>query len=62
MRGENIGAAHVLEHSLLMGSRKFPGKFNIARIDKATRTLSYNAMTNRDRTQFYAVTLHPKVG
>lgn len=49
---DSTGVAHILEHSVLMGSKKYPVKDVFGEINKGSTTTFLNAMTGSDVT-FY---------
>ncbi|MFW5906291.1 MAG: insulinase family protein, partial [Desulfobia sp.] len=49
---DNTGVAHILEHSLLCGSRKFPSKEPFLELLKGSLNTFLNAMTFSDKTGY----------
>ncbi|WP_461206496.1 insulinase family protein [Clostridium sp. DL1XJH146] len=49
---DNTGVAHILEHSVLCGSRKFPGKDPFVELAKGSLNTFLNAMTYSDKTLY----------
>ena len=49
---DSTGVAHILEHCVLAGSKKFPVKDAFAELDKRTLNTFLNAMTWPDRTVY----------
>ena len=47
---DSTGVAHILEHSVLMGSKKYPVKDVFGEINKGGLTTFLNAMTGSDLT------------
>lgn len=56
----SCGTAHILEHSVLCGSRQFPSKTLFADLAAQTTNTFLNAMTYRDHTSFAAGSLIKK--
>ncbi|MGN0728910.1 insulinase family protein [Treponema sp.] len=54
---DSTGAAHIVEHSVLCGSRKFPMKDPFLQLKKQSINTYLNAYTARDRTVFPASSL-----
>jgi presequence protease len=50
--GDSTGVAHILEHSVLMGSKKYPVKDVFGEINKGGLTTFLNAMTGADITYY----------
>lgn len=57
---DNGGANHILEHSVLCGSEKFPVKNLFSKVSKSARTLYLNALTFDDRTVYPFATKYDK--
>lgn len=57
---DNSGANHILEHSVLCGSEKFPVKNLLSKVSKSARTLYLNALTFDDRTVYPFATRYDK--
>lgn len=49
---DSTGVAHILEHSVLCGSRKFPSKDPFVELVKGSMNTFLNAMTYPDKTMF----------
>lgn len=49
---DDTGVAHILEHSVLSGSEKFPAKSPFDELRKSSVCVFINAMTSRDVTYF----------
>ena len=49
---DSTGAAHVLEHSVLCGSKKYPSKDPFLQLTKQSINTYLNAFTASDRTVF----------
>ena len=49
---DSTGVAHILEHSVLMGSKKYPIKDVFGEINKGGLTTFLNAMTGADITYY----------
>lgn len=49
---DNTGVSHILEHSVLAGSRKYPVKELINELSKGSLSTFLNAMTLPDRTMY----------
>ncbi|MEE4167157.1 MAG: insulinase family protein, partial [Desulfocapsaceae bacterium] len=49
---DSTGVAHILEHSVLMGSRKYPVKDVFGEINKGGLMTFLNAMTGSDITYY----------
>ncbi|MBQ5781274.1 MAG: insulinase family protein, partial [Spirochaetaceae bacterium] len=56
----SCGTAHILEHSVLCGSKNFPSKTLFADLASQTTNTFLNAMTYRDHTSFAAGSLIKK--
>lgn len=54
------GVAHILEHSVLCGSKKFPGKEPFASLLRSSLQTFLNAVTFPDRTVYPFATLNQK--
>ena len=50
--GDSTGVAHILEHSVLCGSRKFPSKDPFVELVKGSVNTFLNAMTYPDKTMY----------
>jgi len=57
---DSTGVAHILEHSVLMGSRKYPVKDVFGEINKGGLTTFLNAMTGSDTTYYPFATRNMK--
>lgn len=57
---ESSGVAHILEHTVLCGSRKFPIKEPFAQLTKGSLNSFLNAMTFCDRTCYAVASSDPK--
>ncbi len=57
---DSTGVAHILEHSVLMGSRKYPVKDVFGEINKGGITTFLNAMTGADITYYPFATRNMK--
>lgn len=49
---DNTGVAHILEHSVLCGSKKFPSKDPFVELAKGSLSTFLNAMTYPDKTMY----------
>ena len=49
---DSTGVAHILEHSVLCGSRKFPSKDPFVELAKGSLNTFLNAMTYPDKTMY----------
>ena len=49
---DDTGVAHILEHSVLCGSRKFPSKDPFVELAKGSLNTFLNAMTYSDKTVY----------
>ena len=49
---DSTGVAHILEHSVLCGSRKFPSKDPFVELVKGSMNTFLNAMTYPDKTMY----------
>lgn len=58
--GDSTGVAHILEHSVLMGSEKYPVKDVFGEINKGGLTTFLNAMTGADTTWYPFATRNMK--
>ena len=54
---DSTGVAHVLEHSVLCGSKKFPVKDAFLQLSNQSMSTYLNAFTSADRTVFPASSL-----
>ncbi len=54
------GIAHILEHSVLCGSRKFPSKEPFVELNKGSLNTFLNAMTGSDRTSYPVASMNAK--
>lgn len=54
------GIAHILEHSVLCGSRKFPSKEPFVELNKGSLNTFLNAMTGADRTSYPVASMNAK--
>lgn len=57
---DNCGTAHILEHSVLNGSKNFPVKSPFDVLAKGSLNTFLNAMTSKDRTVYPAASLNEK--
>lgn len=57
---DSTGVAHILEHSVLMGSKKYPVKDVFGEINKGGLTTFLNAMTGADITYYPFATRNQK--
>ena len=57
---DNSGLTHILEHSVLNGSRKFPVKSPFAILSKGSLNTFLNAMTAADHTMYPIASQNPK--
>jgi len=57
---DNTGVAHILEHSVLNGSRKYPTKDPFLHLLKGSLHTFLNAMTYNDRTVYPVASRNPK--
>lgn len=57
---DSTGVAHILEHSVLMGSKKYPVKDVFGEIHKGGLMTFLNAMTGSDTTYYPFATLNSK--
>jgi len=57
---DSTGVAHILEHSVLMGSRKYPVKDVFGELNKGGLTTFLNAMTGSDITYYPFATRNMK--
>ncbi len=57
---DSTGVAHILEHSVLMGSKKYPVKDVFGEINKGGLTTFLNAMTGADVTYYPFATRNTK--
>lgn len=57
---DSTGVAHILEHSVLMGSKKYPVKDVFGEIHKGGLMTFLNAMTGSDTTYYPFATLNKK--
>lgn len=58
--GDNTGVPHILEHSVLCGSRKFPLKEPFVELIKGSLNTFLNAMTFPDKTMYPVASKNPK--
>ncbi|MBM4202413.1 MAG: peptidase M16, partial [Gammaproteobacteria bacterium] len=58
--GDSTGIAHVMEHSVLCGSRRYPLKEPFVELIKASLNTFLNAMTWPDHTVFPVASQHAK--
>jgi len=58
--GDNTGLPHILEHSVLCGSRKFPVKEPFVELIKGSLNTFLNAMTYPDKTLYPVASMNPK--
>ena len=49
---DDTGVAHILEHSVLAGSEKYPVKSPFDEMRKSSVSVFMNAMTSRDATYY----------
>lgn len=49
---DNTGCPHIMEHSVLNGSKNFPGKNTFTELMKGSMKTFLNAMTGSDRTMY----------
>ena len=49
---DSTGVAHIIEHTVLCGSRKFPSKDPFVELAKGSMNTFLNAMTYPDKTMF----------
>ena len=54
---DNTGVAHILEHSVLCGSKKFPSKDPFVELAKGSLSTFLNAMTYPDTVSYTHLTL-----
>ncbi|MDD3807113.1 MAG: insulinase family protein [Candidatus Marinimicrobia bacterium] len=57
---DNTGIPHILEHSVLCGSRKFPVKEPFVELIKSSLNTFLNALTYPDKTVFPVASMNPK--
>jgi Zn-dependent M16 (insulinase) family peptidase len=57
---DNTGLPHILEHSVLCGSRKFPVKEPFVELIKGSLNTFLNAMTYPDKTIYPVASMNPK--
>ncbi|HDT12285.1 MAG TPA: insulinase family protein [Candidatus Marinimicrobia bacterium] len=57
---DNTGLPHILEHSVLCGSRKFPVKEPFVELIKGSLNTFLNAMTYPDKTLYPVASMNPK--
>ena len=50
--GNSTGVAHIIEHTVLCGSRKYPSKDPFVELVKGSMNTFLNAMTYPDKTMF----------
>lgn len=58
--GDSTGVAHILEHSVLCGSREFPVKDPFVELVKGSLNTFLNAMTYPDKTIYPVASCHDK--
>ncbi len=58
--GDNTGCPHILEHSVLNGSRNFPSKSPFMELLKGSMQTFLNAMTGSDRTMYPVASTNDK--
>lgn len=57
---DHTGKAHILEHSVLMGSKKYPSKNTFEELAKGSFTTYLNAFTSPDMTTYPVATINHK--
>ena len=57
---DSTGVAHILEHSVLCGSREFPVKDPFVELVKGSLNTFLNAMTDSDKTVYPVASCHDK--
>ena len=57
---DSTGVAHILEHSVLCGSRKFPSKDPFVELVKGSLNTFLNAMTLPDNTMYQVASCNDK--
>lgn len=57
---DNIGMPHILEHSVLAGSRNYPSKGTFEELKKGSFTTYLNAFTQSDSTSYPVATTNAK--
>ncbi len=57
---DHTGKAHILEHSVLMGSKKFPSKDTFEELKKGSFNTYLNAFTSADMTTYPVATINSK--
>lgn len=57
---DSTGAAHILEHSVLCGSEKYPVKDPFVELEKSSLNTFLNAMTYPDKTIYPVASCHEK--
>ena len=57
---DNTGLPHILEHSVLCGSRKFPVKEPFVELIKSSQNTFLNAMTSPDKTTYPVASMNEK--
>ncbi|MCI8482758.1 MAG: insulinase family protein [Lachnospiraceae bacterium] len=57
---DSTGAAHILEHSVLCGSEKYPVKDPFVELEKSSLNTFLNAMTFPDKTIYPVASCHEK--
>ena len=57
---DDTGVAHILEHSVLCGSKKFPLKEPFVELVKGSLNTFLNAMTFPDKTMYPVASMHDK--
>ncbi len=57
---DNTGVAHILEHSVLCGSRRFPAKDPFVELVKGSLNTFLNAMTYPDKTMYPVASCNEK--
>ena len=58
--GDNTGVPHIMEHSVLCGSEKFPAKDPFVELVKGSLNTFLNAMTYSDKTVYPAASVNDK--
>ena len=56
----NKGVAHIMEHSVLCGSRKYPVKDPFNQLEKGSLNTYLNAMTFHDKTMYPVASTNEK--
>ena len=57
---DSTGVAHIMEHTVLCGSRKFPAKDPFVELVKGSMNTFLNAMTYPDKTMFPVASCNDK--